>query len=206
MRDPKINKEKLTEKKVKIISFSTNKNLSPQKIIINYFQAINNNIEMSEKKKLIKFEREMHFMKIYVDFLCIDILIDDEQYQQQFVNLCNIAQTFMFFIDLEYEDSFQNLEFIINFIRNKIDPDNKIFIYGIYKNKNNIQNNLSENNLENYFDNQRIFYDYTEVDLNDNATLVKIFDFIIMEGVNNIKEKNYVNSNDNQNYSSCSFI
>jgi hypothetical protein len=112
----------------------------------------------------------------------------------------------MFFIDLEYEDSFQNLEFIINFIRNKIDPDNKIFIYGIYKNKNNIQNNLSENNLENYFDNQRIFYDYTEVDLNDNATLVKIFDFIIMEGVNNIKEKNYVNSNDNQNYSSCSFI
>jgi len=206
MRDPKINKEKLTEKKVKIISFSTNKNLSPQKIIINYFQAINNNIEMSEKKKLIKFEREMHFMKIYVDFLCIEILIDDEQYQQQFVNLCNIAQTFMFFIDLEYEDSFQNLEFIINFIRNKIDPDNKIFIYGIYKNKNNIQNNLSENNLENYFDNQRIFYDYTEVDLNDNATLVKIFDFIIMEGVNNIKEKNYVNSNDNQNYSSCSFI
>ena len=131
---------------------------------------------MSEKKKLIKFEREMHFMKIYVDFLCIEILIDDEQYQQQFVNLCNIAQTFMFFIDLEYEDSFQNLEFIINFIRNKIDPDNKIFIYGIYKNKNNIQNNLSENNLENYFDNQRIFYDYTEVDLNDNATLVKIFD------------------------------
>jgi hypothetical protein len=206
MRDPKINKEKLTEKKVKIISFSTNKNLSPQKIIINYFQAINNNIEMSEKKKLIKFEREMHFMKIYVDFLCIEILIDDEQYQQQFVNLCNIAQTFMFFIDLEYEDSFQNLEFIINFIRNKIDPDNKIFIYGIYKNKNNIQNNLSENNLENYFDNQRIFYDYTEVDLNDNATLVKIFDFIIMEGVNNIKEKNYVNSNDNQNYSSCSLI
>ena len=52
MRDPKINKEKLTEKKVKIISFSTNKNLSPQKIIINYFQAINNNIEMSEKKKI----------------------------------------------------------------------------------------------------------------------------------------------------------
>ena len=206
MRDPKINKEKLTEKKVKIISFSTNKNLSPQKIIINYFQAINNNIEMSEKKKLIKFEREMHFMKIYVDFLCIEILIDDEQYQQQFVNLCNIAQTFMFFIDLEYEDSFQNLEFIINFIRNKIDPDNKIFIYGIYRNKNNIQKNLS--NLNDYLDDQHIFYDYSEVDLNDTNTLIKIFDFIVMEGVNNIKEnKNSIIEEDNQNYfSSCSVI
>ena len=202
MRDPKINKEKLTEKKVKIISFSTNKNLSPQKIIINYFQAINNNIEMSEKKKLIKFEREMHFMKIYVDFLCIEILIDDEQYQQQFVNLCNIAQTFMFFIDLEFEDSYKNLERIINFIRNKIDPDNKIFIYGIYKNKNSIQDNLKE--LDKYLDKQNIFYAYSEVDLNDKETLIKIFDFIIMEGVNNIKENN--NSNGNKVDSSCSFI
>ena len=203
MRDPKINKEKLTEKKVKIISFSTNQeDLSPQKIIINYFSAINYNIDVDLEKPLVQFEREMHFMKICIKFLCIEILIDDEVDQKKFVTLCRKAETFMFFIDLEYEDSFQNLEFIINFIRNKIDPDNKIFIYGIYKNKNSIQDNLKE--LDKYLDKQNIFYAYSEVDLNDKETLIKIFDFIIMEGVNNIKENN--NSNGNKVDSSCSFI
>ena len=145
-------------------------------------------------------------MKIEVKFLCIEILIDDEVDQKQFVTLCRKAQTFMFFIDLEFEDSYKNLERIINFIRNKIDPDNKIFIYGIYRNKNNIQKNLS--NLNDYLDDQHIFYDYSEVDLNDTNTLIKIFDFIVMEGVNNIKEiKNSIIEEDNQNYfSSCSVI
>ena len=206
MEERKENKDKLKKKNVKIISFSTNhEELSPQSVISIYLSKINlSNIPLD--KPLVEYDREIHYMNIHVKFLSLEILIDDEFDQKQFVTLCGKAQTFMFFIDLEYEQSFSNLKSIIYFIRNKIDPDFKIFIYGIYKNKNNIQNNLSENNLENYFDNQRIFYDYTEVDLNDNATLVKIFDFIIMEGVNNIKEKNYVNSNDNQNYSSCSFI
>ncbi len=207
MEDSKLNKDKLPKKKVKIISFSTNQeNLSPQQIIIKYFSAINYNQKVPLEKPLVQYEREMHFMKIEVKFLCIEILIDDEVDQKQFVTLCRKAQTFMFFIDLEFEDSYKNLERIINFIRNKIDPDNKIFIYGIYRNKNNIQKNLS--NLNDYLDDQHIFYDYSEVDLNDTNTLIKIFDFIVMEGVNNIKEiKNSIIEEDNQNYfSSCSVI
>ena len=206
MEDSKLHQDKLPKKIVKIISFTTNQeNLSPQKIIIKYFSAINYNQKVPLEKHLVQYEREMHFMKINVKFLCIEILIDDEVDQKQFVVLCRKAQTFMFFIDLEYEDSYKNLEIIINFIRNKIDPDNKIFIYGIYSNKDKIQKNLS--NLNDYLDDQKIFYDYSEVDLNDTNTLIKIFDFIVMEGVNNIKEITNSNIEDYpKEHSSCSII
>ena len=141
-------------------------------------------------------------MNIHVKFLSLEILIDDEFDQKQFVTLCGKAQIFMFFIDLEYEQSFSNLKSIIYFIRNKIDPDFKIFIYGIYKNKEKIQDNLTIKSMESYLDSQRIFFDYCEVDLNDEENLIKIFDFITMEGINNITQINNIKSL--EDYHSCS--
>ena len=145
-------------------------------------------------------------MNIHIKFLCLELLVDDEVDQKQFVTLCGKAQTFMFFIDLEYDKSFYNLESIIDFIRNKIDPDFKIFIYGVYKDKSNIQSNLNEKKLENYLDSQRIFFHYSEVDLNDIETLIKIFDSVAMEGINNMSENPTNNVDDGQSSSKCNIL
>ena len=202
MEERKENKDKLKKKNVKIISFSTNhEELSPQSVISIYLSKINlSNIPLD--KPLVEYDREIHYMNIHVKFLSLEILIDDEFDQKQFVTLCRKAQTFMFFIDLEYEQSFSNLKSIIYFIRNKIDPDFKIFIYGIYKNKEKIQDNLTIKSMESYLDSQRIFFDYCEVDLNDEENLIKIFDFITMEGINNITQINNIKSL--EDYHSCS--
>lgn len=202
MEERKENKDKLKKKIVKIISFSTNhEELSPQSVISIYLSKINlSNIPLD--KPLVEYDREMHYMNIHVKFLSLEILVDDEFDQKQFVTLCRKAQTFMFFIDLEYEQSFNNLKSIIYFIRNKIDPDFKIFIYGIYKNKEKIQDNLTIKSMESYLDSQRIFFDYCEVDLNDEENLIKIFDFITLEGINNITQINNIKSL--EDYHSCS--
>jgi hypothetical protein len=202
MEERKENKDKLKKKIVKIISFSTNhEELSPQSVISIYLSKINlSNIPLD--KPLVEYDREMHYMNIHVKFLSLEILVDDEFDQKQFVTLCRKAQTFMFFIDLEYEQSFNNLKSIIYFIRNKIDPDFKIFIYGIYKNKEKIQDNLTIRSMESYLDSQRIFFDYCEVDLNDEENLIKIFDFITLEGINNITQINNIKSL--EDYHSCS--
>ena len=202
MEERKENKDKLKKKNVKIISFSTNhEELSPQSVISIYLSKINlSNIPLD--KPLVEYDREIHYMNIHVKFLSLEILVDDEFDQKQFVTLCRKAQTFMFFIDLEYEQSFSNLKSIIYFIRNKIDPDFKIFIYGIYKNKEKIQDNLTIKSMESYLDSQRIFFDYCEVDLNDEENLIKIFDFITMEGINNITQINNIKSL--EDYHSCS--
>ena len=202
MEERKENKDKLKKKIVKIISFSTNhEELSPQSVISIYLSKINlSNIPLD--KPLVEYDREIHYMNIHVKFLSLEILIDDEFDQKQFVTLCRKAQTFMFFIDLEYEQSFNNLKSIIYFIRNKIDPDFKIFIYGIYKNKEKIQDNLTIRSMESYLDSQRIFFDYCEVDLNDEENLIKIFDFITLEGINNITQINNIKSL--EDYHSCS--
>ena len=202
MEERKENKDKLKKKNVKIISFSTNhEELSPQSVISIYLSKINlSNIPLD--KPLVEYDREIHYMNIHVKFLSLEILVDDEFDQKQFVTLCGKAQTFMFFIDLEYEQSFSNLKSIIYFIRNKIDPDFKIFIYGIYKNKEKIQDNLTIKSMESYLDSQRIFFDYCEVDLNDEENLIKIFDFITMEGINNITQINNIKSL--EDYHSCS--
>ena len=202
MEERKENKDKLKKKIVKIISFSTNhEELSPQSVISIYLSKINlSNIPLD--KPLVEYDREIHYMNIHVKFLSLEILVDDEFDQKQFVTLCRKAQTFMFFIDLEYEQSFNNLKSIIYFIRNKIDPDFKIFIYGIYKNKEKIQDNLTIRSMESYLDSQRIFFDYCEVDLNDEENLIKIFDFITLEGINNITQINNIKSL--EDYHSCS--
>jgi hypothetical protein len=202
MEERKENKDKLKKKIVKIISFSTNhEELSPQSVISIYLSKINlSNIPLD--KPLVEYDREMHYMNIHVKFLSLEILVDDEFDQKQFVTLCRKAQTFMFFIDLEYEQSFNNLKSIIYFIRNKIDPDFKIFIYGIYKNKEKIQDNLTIRSMESYLDSQRIFFDYCEVDLNDEENLIKNFDFITLEGINNITQINNIKSL--EDYHSCS--
>ena len=200
------NKDKFPRKLVKIISFSTNhEGLSPQNIISNYLSALNiQNVPLN--KPLVEYEREIHFMNIHIKFLCLELLVDDEVDQKQFVTLCGKAQTFMFFIDLEYDKSFYNLESIIDFIRNKIDPDFKIFIYGVYKDKSNIQSNINEKKLENYLDSQRIFFHYSEVDLNDIETLIKIFDSVAMEGINNMSENPTNNVDDGQSSSKCNIL
>ena len=56
--------------------------------------------------------------------------------------------------------------------------------------------------MESYLDSQRIFFDYCEVDLNDEENLIKIFDFITLEGINNITQINNIKSL--EDYHSCS--
>ena len=121
--------------------------------------------------------------------------------------ICEKADCFIIFFDLESSESIIELNKILKYINNTCDPEKKIFLINIYTDENEIKSNYTVENLKGYFNNFNLNnYDISKVNMDSTDDLAKIIDSLT-EDI--LKEKN-INRNklldlDNSN-SKCLII
>ena len=101
-----------------------------------------------------------------------------------------IVDCIIVFVDLEFEDSLNVLENIVNVIINKGNKSNKIYVIGVYDKVGNIQEELQEEKFNELLDSRKLFYEYLEVCVELNLELEKIFEKIIKDFAKDKEETN----------------
>lgn len=96
-----------------------------------------------------------------------------------------IANSYLIIIDLEKDNTYKELDSIILYILNNCDLEKKTFVIAVYKDVNNIKEELKEENIKDYIDNKRINYEYLELNINNSNDLIQIIEFIIKQSVSN---------------------
>ncbi len=175
----KMNLNQNFDKNVSFIIFSTNSN----KISLNFLTGIyiskENPILIKFDNKIIKFIKKINESNILFNFINLNLKLSENTIPYSII--LN-AEYLIVFIDLEFENSFSNLQELIDFLNSKsINLKNKILIYGIYKNIEYIQENMTEQNLGDYLDSERIFFDYYKLDFNNIDSIIETYNFFMTE-------------------------
>ena len=107
--------------------------------------------------------------------------------------ICDKADCFIIFFDLENTESVMELNKILKFISDTCDPEKKIFLINIFTVESNIKSNITEENLKGYFSNNNLNnYDIAKVNMDSSEELVKVIDSLTKEV---LQEKKMLNKN-----------
>ncbi len=190
------------DKNVTFIIFSTNSNKLSLEYLTGIYISIKDPLIINFNKKNIKFIKKINESNILFNFINLKL----SEIKISYSIILN-AEYLIVFIDLEFENSFSNLQNLIYFLKSKrIQLKNKILIYGIYKDIEHIQENLTENNLGDYLDSERIFFDYYKLDFNDKHSLIETYNYFMTEATENyLFSKEEINEIEFKecHYSSC---
>ncbi len=120
--------------------------------------------------------------------------------------ICDKADCFIIFFDLENSDSVMEINKILKFIKNTCDEQKKIFLINIYTVESNINSNYSDENLRGYFSNFNLNnYDISKVNMDSSDDLAKVIDSLTEEILKDKKIKNKALDLDNSK-SGCMII
>ena len=120
--------------------------------------------------------------------------------------ICDKADCFIIFFDLENSDSVMEINKILKFIKNTYDEQKKIFLINIYTVESNINSNYSDENLRGYFSNFNLSnYDISKVNMDSSDDLAKVIDSLTEEILKDKKIKNKALDLDNSK-SGCMII
>lgn len=192
---------------IHLVGFTTNPDIIPCSFLLTmYFSSSLCNSIIAHSTSTIEYDRVINEIRIHVTFTAINPLNqtnsndctkkngndNEPEYEK--------ADSYMIFVMMENEKAIGNFQKILNFSKKFCNPEKKIYVIGVYYNLEKIKTELSETNLNEFLDNERIYYDLLLVDLNDINTFDKIIDFVTMEGLNNSR-KSLDKSNDNSQIS-----
>ena len=120
--------------------------------------------------------------------------------------ICDKADCFLIFFDLENSDSVMEINKILKFIKNTCDEQKKIFLINIYTVESNINSNYSDENLRGYFSNFNLNnYDISKVNMDSSDDLAKVIDSLTEDILKDKKIKNKALDLDNSK-SGCMII
>ena len=170
--------------KITFGAFSTNTNIE-EKSLKSLIKAFNESSESSEIIIINKIQYEFTHKILSENgnkFSCKNIFLElNNTSKNNKIN--DLIDCYIIFFDLENSDSLIELDKILNYL-NAIDISyRKIYLINFFFDKNNVQSNLTEDNINLYFDKYQIEnYDISDIDLTEsNNELVKIIDSITIE-------------------------
>ena len=139
-------------------------------------------------------------------FTCKNIFIEIKLSEKN-LQIYTTIDCYIIFLDLENNESLIEIGKILNYLT-QVDTDinyKKIYLINFFTNQNNIQSNLTEENIKLYFNKYEIEnYDISDLDLSDsNTELVKIIESISVETLedkNIINDGIIINKQNNNNY------
>jgi len=139
-------------------------------------------------------------------FSCKNIFIEIKLSEKN-LQIYTTIDCYIIFLDLENNESLIEIGKILNYLT-QVDTDinyKKIYLINFFTNQNNIQSNLTEENIKLYFNKYELEnYDISDLDLTDsNNELVKIIESISVETLedkNIINEGIIINKQNNNNY------
>ena len=107
--------------------------------------------------------------------------------------ICDKADCFIIFYDLENNESEIQFGKILNYIRDTCDIEKKIFLITIFTSENNIITNNNEETFKKYFSNNNLNnYDISMVNMDSLDELAKVIDSLSEEI---LQEKNMIGNN-----------
>ena len=120
--------------------------------------------------------------------------------------MCDKADCFIIFFDLENTESIMELNKILKFINDTCDPEKKIYLINIFTIESNIKSNFNEENIKGYFSNYNLNnFDISKVNMDSSEELVKVIDSLTKEIMQEKKMSNKIMGIDNSN-SKCLII
>ena len=184
---------------VNIVGFSTNPDkMSCSFLLTMYFSSsVCNNIS-AHSQTHIEYDRVINGIRVHVNFVtCSPNDENDTKNSKMYEN----GDTYALFIMLDNPKAEENFLKLLSFIKKNCSTEKKIYIIGVYKEKEKIIEKLNEENITIVLDAQRIYYELLMVDLNNKTNFVSIVDMITMEGLHNTKYTNVIgDSNAEEDY------
>ena len=167
-----------------IISFSTDNELyRPMPIIRQYLVGEECSNVKYLKEEGVEYSHNLNKDNKLAHFKFFEILNIDKSHPK-----CNLADSYLILINLEKEEIFEQVDLILNYIRNNGNTDKKVYIAGLYINSSNIKDEYKEDNIKEYFEQQKLNYEYSELNFDSTNELVKIIDFISSDTIKNKKD------------------
>jgi hypothetical protein len=175
--------------------FSTNNN-NEKKSLKSLIKAFSETKENSEIIYLNNFQYELTHKILNENgnkFTCKNTFIEI-QLTEKNLQIYTTIDCYIIFLDLENNESLIEIGKILNYLT-QVDTDinyKKIYLINFFTNQNNIQSNLTEENIKLYFNKYELEnYDISDLDLTDsNTELVKIIESISVE---TLEDKNIIN-------------
>ena len=175
--------------------FSTNNN-NEKKSLKSLIKAFSETKENSEIINLNNFQYELTHKILNENgnkFTCKNTFIEI-QLTEKNLQIYTTIDCYIIFLDLENNESLIEIGKILNYLT-QVDTDinyKKIYLINFFTNQNNIQSNLTEENIKLYFNKYELEnYDISDLDLTDsNTELVKIIESISVE---TLEDKNIIN-------------
>ena len=167
-----------------ILCFTTNSELyEPFSIMKKFTDSLDKNSKKLVKDNSLNFYYKINTRKILTSFHQITNFNTETKY------ICNLTDSLMILIDLEDDNTFQNLTEIINIMTNFCDLEKTIFTIGLYSNAQKIKKDLNEENIKEFLEEKKLIYEYFESNVESSNDLNKIIDFIITEGFKKVEKK-----------------
>ena len=167
-----------------ILCFTTNSELyEPFSIMRKFIDSLDNNSKKLVKDNSLNFYYKINTRKILTSFHQITNFNTENKY------ICNLTDSLMILIDLEDDNTYQNLTEIINIMTNFCDLEKTIFIIGLYSKAQKIKEDLNEENIKEFLEEKKLIYEYFESNVESSNDLNKIIDFIITEGFKKVEKK-----------------
>lgn len=167
--------------KTQIGAFTTNESTySP----VEYFTIFINNYKCQNVTK--KGSKRMDFLfDLSQSHRCASSVHYIKDFEEDYP-LCNIVSCYMLLIDLEDSNTQKTLDEILLYVTTYCHMEKKIYILGLYKNKDKIK--LEEQSLVNQFDEKMILYEYNMLNATDLTEVIGSIDEIYNDCLESITE------------------
>lgn len=173
---------------IKLICFNLNPKTLPSTFIysIYFTTTLCSQIKLT-RSELLEYDKTLNNVPLHISFTTIDLSSSSTQKQELIIKQTNKANYIVIFLHLEKNvDSINELKKTIDFIKNDCEIKQTIPIYGFYKFKECIDDELEESKvIEALNEIEECLYEYKEIDLGNKNDLMTLID--------GITDKAYVN-------------
>ena len=163
--------------------FSTNPTtFGPIAVMKQYFMTTDCTDISYSKSSHVEFKHVINENKSNVE--CLNIFYEIVSFTLEDIKICEDADCFIIFFDLENGDSLAELNKILNFLSERCDMSKKIFLISIFTNENNVKSNLNDKNIKYYFSKYLLEnYDIQEANIDSLTELAEVIDGVIKEAL-----------------------
>ena len=155
------------DEKIQIVAFSTNEtNQTPNDIIDIFLQNNNNHQILKKSKSAIAFSLTLPNSINPSKVIICSVL----NLNREYTGITDV-NCYIFFINLEKEDSLDKFEVIFNYAKDYCELNKKIYVLGMLSKKKEDLKSINEEDITKTLDLEQCIYEYKEIDLSNHKEI-----------------------------------
>ena len=162
------------EEKIQIVAFWTNINQTPNEILQILLDQYTHTI-------IVKSKHAISFTLVLPESIKTTniMMVSLSNLNREYIGITDV-DCYLIFVDLQNENSKENLELILSYYKNYCDLEKRIFVLGIANKQNDKKQFINKNKIKKMMDSGKFFYEYKELNLEKikevKDSLLKIFE------------------------------